>query len=487
MHNRAVTLRDVRDPLLCGVSSGRDSSPPSAPQNDTLSGFFSELSEGRQGPIAWSGQGPPPWDEEHLLETILSDDFLRQLTAAGEVDILVCVPTSNHRDTIEHVVHAIQIGLVKYFPRERTAILNADAGSRDDTQEVLKAATVHDYRAYLAASPLRTMRTLTASTHPSRGQAGAFQLLAAAADLLRAKACALVSPDVTSITPEWIEALVRPVYQEGFDLLTPVYQRHRFEGLLVRSILAPVVRAAYAYRIEEPAPDELGLSGALARHLMAEAVWHEDFMRTGASVWVTTTALAGDFRVCQAYLGPKTHAANRLNQDLPGTIQHSVGALFRSLEAHENFWPARLGSIDVPQFGFAPAMDLGAARVNRKKMFEMFRDGTSKITAILGQILSASTLSEILEVAGADEALCRFTDELWVKTVYEFAAAYHHRVMNRDHLLQALTPIYRGRISSYVREVRGATSEQLQERREALLAQYERMKPYLIEGWSAKA
>ncbi|MGH9404187.1 MAG: hypothetical protein ACRD2P_19045 [Terriglobia bacterium] len=420
------------------------------------------------------------------MDTYLSDDFLRQLTAAGEVDVLVSVPTSNNRQTIEHVVNAIQVGLVKYFPRERTALMNPDASSRDGTQEILKSASVRDFRSYLTASPLRSLRTLTTSYHPSRGQAGALRLTMAAADLLRAKACVVVSPDVTSLAPEWVDGLARPVFREGFDLLTPIYQRHRFEGLLVRNLLSPVVRAAYGFRIEEPAPDEVAFSGKLASYFLAQNVWQEDFMRDGAPVWMTTTALANNFRACQSFLGPKVYSVKHSSQDLAGTLQHIVGALFQSLETHDSFWPKQSGSQDVPVFGFPSEIDLGPARVNRKKMFEMFQKGTNEIISILEQVLSASTLQEVLEVAKGEEAHCWFPDELWVKTVYEFAASYHRRVMNRDHLLQALTPVYRGRISSYLRENRGATLEQLRERREALQMEYERMKPFLVEGWSAK-
>jgi hypothetical protein len=421
------------------------------------------------------------------LETYLSDDFLRQLTATGEVDLLVSVPTANNRQTIEHILNAIQVGLVKYFPRERMAILNPDAQSRDGTQEIVKAASTPDFRSFLATAPLRTIRTLTASYHPSRGQAGALQLIMTAADLLRAKACAIISPDVTSITPEWIDALIRPVYREGFGLLTPVYQRHRYEGVLIKNLLSPFVRATYGYRIEEPAPDDLAFSGALACHYAAQDVWHEGFMRDGAAVWMTTTALAGGFRACQSFLGPKVFAAKRMNHDLAGTIQHIVGALFKSLEAHEDFWRGRSEPEEVPLFGFPSELDLGPSRVNRKKLFAMFQHGTGEIASILERILSAPTLHGVLDLAKGDEVQCRYSDELWVKTVYEFAAAYHHRVMNQDHLLQALTPLYRGRVSSFLRENRGADREHLRSQREALQIEYERKKPYLIECWQAKS
>ena len=62
-------------------------------------------------------------------ESLLTDDFLRQITAAGEVDILVGVPTLNNHDTIDRVISAIRVGFVKYFPRERAALVNVDGGS----------------------------------------------------------------------------------------------------------------------------------------------------------------------------------------------------------------------------------------------------------------------------------------------------------------------------------------------------------------------
>lgn len=420
------------------------------------------------------------------METYLSDDFLRQLTAAGEVDILVSVPTANNRQSIEHVVNATQIGLAKYFPRERAALMNPDAGSRDGTQEVVKAAAVRDFRSYLAASPLRSLRTLTTTYHPSRGQAGALRLTLAAADLLRAKTCVVISPDVTSLTPEWIDGLARPVLCDGFDLLTPIYQRHRFEGLLVRNLLSPVVGATYGCRLEEPAPGEAAFSGKLASFFLSQNVWQEDFVRHGAPLWMTASALANGFRAGQSFLGPKVYPPKRSGDDLASTIQHFVGALFQSLEMYEPFWIQQAGSQPAPIFGFPTDLDLGPARLNRKKLFEMFQSGTREIASILDRVLSASTLQEVLETAKQDEARCWFPDELWVKTVYEFAAAYHHRVMNRDHLLQAMTPVYRGRVSSYLRENRGSSLEQLRERRKALEAEFERLKPSLVESWTAK-
>ncbi|MGH9447619.1 MAG: hypothetical protein ACRD3O_18100, partial [Terriglobia bacterium] len=188
---------------------------------------------------------------------------------------------------------------------------------------------------------------------------------------------------------------------------------------------------------------------------------------------------------CQSFLGPRLQASKNPDQALPATIQSIVGALFSSLEAHEQFWLSQNGAKIAPVFGFQSELDLGPVRVNRKRMFEMFRTGIQQISSILEQIVSPETLEGIRKVAQAGGDRCHFSDELWVKTIYDFAASFHRSVMNRDHLLQALTPVYRGRISSYLLENHGASLEEIQARMESLEQEYERLKPYLVQTWSS--
>ena len=71
-------------------------------------------------------------------ESILTDEFLRQLIDVGEADVLVGVPTYNNAATVGQVVQTIRAGLLKYFPRERAVIVNADGGSRDQTCELVR-------------------------------------------------------------------------------------------------------------------------------------------------------------------------------------------------------------------------------------------------------------------------------------------------------------------------------------------------------------
>src|SRR5579871_4764610 len=60
-----------------------------------------------------------------------------------------------------------------------------------------------------------------------------------------ARVCGVIVSELRSITPEWVEHLVRPAFEMNFDLVAPRYARHKWEGLLNRSILAPLHRALY--------------------------------------------------------------------------------------------------------------------------------------------------------------------------------------------------------------------------------------------------
>ena len=154
-------------------------------------------------------------------ESILTDEFLRQLIYVGEADILIGVPTYNNAATVGQVVQTIRAGLLKYFPRERAVIVNADGGSRDQTPDLVRGASINDAQVSADFHALRTLHCISAE-YPGEPSTGtALRTILASAELLRASACAVVSPESTTIEPEWIERLLRPVYQGNVRFRNP--------------------------------------------------------------------------------------------------------------------------------------------------------------------------------------------------------------------------------------------------------------------------
>lgn len=418
-------------------------------------------------------------------ESILTDDFLRELINVGEVDILIGVPTYNHAGTVGQVVQAIRAGLLQYFPRQRAVIINADGGSKDATQELVRAASISDLQHGPNLHALRTLHSISAQYPGGPASGVALHTILAAAELLRATTCAVISPDSTNIEPEWLESLLRPVCRDSFDLVTPLYRRHKFDGLLVRNLVYPMNRALYSRRVREPYPAEFAFSGRLGSYFLGQEFWSQEVGRAGAEIYLTISAITGDFRLAQSFLGTKSRVEHA-PADLVPAMRQTVGVLFWSLEQNLPFWGALSDSQAIPAIGAEHEMSMEPIRVNRKRLHQMFVHGVAELEPVLKSILTAPTLTELQRAAAVAEEDFRYSNELWVRTVYEFAASYHKTVISRDHIIQALVPLYRGKTHTFLLENQDASADEVESNVEALCLAFERFKPYLLEQWDGR-
>ncbi len=420
-------------------------------------------------------------------DSFLTDDFLRQLINVGEVDILVGLPTHNNAKTIGPILQTIQSGILRGFPRERAVIINADGGSHDGTPELVTGVSIDDVRRVSNLNALRTLHSIstTYASNSSSLNGVAFRTILAAADLLRAKACVVMSPESANIEPEWLAKLLRPVYDDGVDLVTPTYRRHKFEGLLITNLLYPMIRALYGLRIREAYSQEFGFSGRFGGQFLGQNVWNDGVEGAGIELRFALTAISGKNRICQSFLGEKDRIERR-SVDLVPALRQTAGTLFSALEADFPVWSVVTGSQTVPTTGAEQEVLLEPLRVNRKRLREMFLSGISELESVFQSILSATTLADLQQIAQLGEEEFHYPAELWVRTVYEFAASYQKSVISRDHIIQALAPLFRGRVVTFVKENRNASADEVENNIERLCVEFEQRKPYLLEIWKSR-
>jgi glycosyltransferase involved in cell wall biosynthesis len=428
-----------------------------------------------------------PRDEVVLAdEGFLPDDFVRQLINVGEVDVLIGLPTHNNAKTVGAVVAEIQEGILQWFSRDRAAIINPDAGSRDGTPELVVSASIDDVRRSDARRfTLRTLHSISTRYGTSVARGTALRTILAAGELLRARATALISADSTSIKRDWLRALLKPIANDDFDLVLPTYVRHKFDGLLITNLLYPVTRAVYGLRIREPYAAEFAFSSRLGSQFLGASPWNDEAMKEGCEIRFTLAAIAGGFRIAQSFVGAKSHIEQRA-ADLVPALRQTVGALFGEMESHFSLWSGKTGSQAISSTGAEHEFTLDPQRINRKRLFEMFRSGVLDLESVFRSILSPATLEELQRITGQGEDDFEYSAELWVKTVYEFAAAHHKAVINRDHIIQALAPLFRGRALAFILENKNASAAGVENNIENLCLQFEGLKPYLLELWTSK-
>ncbi len=421
-----------------------------------------------------------------MPRSILSKDVRKEIQQIGEVDVLVGIPSYNSARTIPHVVRAVSAGLTKYFPKYRTLLVNSDGGSTDGTPQRVKDTSLGDLDVLLMEHALYPIHKIVTPYHGIPGKGSAFRTIFKIASALNAKACAVVDSDLRSITPEWIELLIEPVLFHEYDFVAPYYKRHKYDGTITNSIVYPLTRALYGKRIRQPIGGDFGFSGRLAHHYLTKKVYDTDIARFGIDIWMSTTAMADGFKVCQSFLGAKIHQAKDPGTDLSDMLAQVVGSVFLLMETYYHVWSEVSGSEPVKEFGFKFEVGLEPIRVNLERMVDSFKRGLSDLTPIWQKILSPDLIDQLKEVASRHVVEFNLPDSAWVRIIYDFALAYHRKVMSQTHILKSLTPLYLGWIASFVNQTMESDAEEVEGRLEALSQQFEKQKSNLLANWEVQ-
>lgn len=416
-------------------------------------------------------------------EEILPADGMGRVRELGYADIVVGIPSYNNAATIGHVVRAAQAGLAKYFPHCRSVVLNSDGGSRDGTPDVVRSVGFGDGELLLLAHPVSPIHRLSMPYHGVPGKGSAFRCIFRAAELLGARACAVVDSDLRSITPDWMQLLLAPVLDHDFDYVAPYYLRHKYDGTITNAIVYPLTRSLYGLRVRQPIGGDFGMSGRLAAHFLTKPVWETDVARYGIDIWMTTTAICDGFRLCQSFLGAKIHDAKDPGADLSDMLYQVLGTVFGLMETYEAAWAPVSGSEPIPLVGFPFGVGLEPVAVNVERMLGRFRSGVENLQAVWERVFTHDDLVELRRLADSDGAGWQMDDRLWARLVYDLACAHHHRVMDRHHLVRASLPLYMAWVASFVREMAECNASEVDARLERLCLAYEREKRYLVGRW----
>ncbi|MHB1590450.1 MAG: glycosyltransferase family protein, partial [Sulfuricella sp.] len=410
-------------------------------------------------------------------------DVHEQIGKIGSADIIVGIPSFNNARTIGHVVRAVQAGLAKYFPSLRAVIVNSDGGSSDGTTDVVQNSSVEDFNAILLHHRVEPISKIAFPYSGIPGKGSAFHSIFEVARRLDAKACVVVDSDLRSITPEWIELLVKPVLEGGFDYVAPLYHRHKFDGTITNSIVYPLTRTLYGKRVRQPIGGDFGFSGKLAQFYLTKDVWQSDVARFGIDIWMTTTAIANGFKIAQSFLGAKIHDAKDPGADLNSMLYQVVSATFDLMESHTNTWAPIRGSEPVTTFGFEYTVGLEHVNVNTARMLNLFREGIKNLREIWLEILGTGDFREVERLGSLSDGEFSFPIGLWTRVIYDYAIAFHQKKLPAEHLIKSLTPLYLGKTASFILAAEHMEGPEAEAEIEKLCMEFENNKDYLVTSW----
>jgi hypothetical protein len=316
---------------------------------------------------------------------------------------------------------------------------------------------------------------------PQQTISNSYRRVFAVGGRLGVRACGVIASGPQGVTRGWIHRLVQPVLELGFDLAAPCYARQRMEGLLNKSVLSPLHRALYGQALQNPMGPDFGLSGRLLQHVLGQDSGRRRAERSALAL-IASAAACGDFQVCESQLGVRTQRPTDW-ENLSSLLAEILGITFLEMEERAAHWQSVRGSKTLPGFGVPETLPPDTGTVDVHGMIESFQLGTQSLQDIWGMVLPPTTLLELRRLARLPEGQFRFPDSVWVRIVYDFALGHRLRIISRDHLLRAMTPLYLGWIASYALETQSAGLAEIDSRMERLSKAYEDHKSYLVSRW----
>jgi glucosylglycerate synthase len=320
---------------------------------------------------------------------------------------------------------------------------------------------------------------------PQQGIANAYRKVFAVGGKLGARACGLAASTPQKSSPQWIYRLIQPVLNLGFDLVAPCYTRQKMEGLLNRSVLAPLHRALYGEQLQNPMGPDFGISGKFLQQLLRQGSTRRYGTEGNTLASIAVSAAFGGCQVCESQLGIRSQRPTDWG-NLSSLLAEILGAVFVEMEGRAAYWQSIRGSRVLPRFGSPDAALLettSTPSLDVQGMHESFQLGTQNLQDVWGLILPPTTLLELRRMSRLSKDQFRFADQVWARVVYDFALGHRLRIISRDHLLRSFTPLYLGWIASYALEIQSAGVVDADSRFEQLSKAFEENKSYLVSRW----
>jgi glycosyltransferase involved in cell wall biosynthesis len=367
-------------------------------------------------------------------------------------------------------------GLAKHYKGHKNVIFIADGGSTDDTREVAREFEIKPWQE----------KIISIYRGPA-GKGSAFRSLFEAAKRLDVKACMVVDSDLRSITSDWVKYLLEPILEGGYQYVSPVYSRYKYDGTITNNIVYNLTRALYGLRIRQPIGGDFAFDGNLAAYYIEQDVWETDVARYGIDVWMTTNAITNNFKICQSNLGVKIHDAKDPAESLGPMFRQVVHTLFVLMEQHEAEWKTIKGSRTVPLFGLQEFMEPEPIQVNLERLVTEYKTGFRQFKGLYHDIYSLECFEELKRCAAKSKTKFVMPVTTWVQVLYETAAIFHSWKHNRTQLVNLVTPLYLGRVASFINRTQKMSSSQAEEVVEEQAQVFEDYKDYLIQVWDERA
>lgn len=357
----------------------------------------------------------------------------------GKYDIIVGIPTYNEGDSVGFVVKQVDAGLRKYYPKKKGLIVCCDGNSQDNTKKAFSEPETKSDKKFMVCK--------------LRGKGNGFKMLFKQVVKHRPEATVVVDADLKSINPEWMRLMAGPILK-GYDYLTPVYVRERYDATITNHVAYPVVYGILGRNIRQPIAGDFSFSSKLAKKWL-KYKWTKETGMYGIDIFMTTHAILNESKLCQANLGYKIHkpSAPKLNDMFLQVARSLFDAVFDNMDR----WINDSHVVEEKIFGMKTLPEPRKLKPSSEKIIHMaFLDYNRDA---LKKYLTEETFKTVNSMFFHRNI--RIDEELWSKIMYEMMYSYHTS-RYKNGIIKCLRPLYFARVYTFFKEIPEYTTEQVE-------------------------
>ena len=391
-----------------------------------------------------------------------------------QADIVVAVPTFNEVTNITHVTSKIDEGLNEFYPSINSVIVNCDNHSMDGTKEAFFSVETKNPKVYLSTQP------------GERGKGNNLKNLFSWCLEIQPKVVVVIEADIRNVTSQWIYCFVEPVLR-GNAYVVPLYVNHKYENTLEALVLYPLFRSLYGRRIKRPTAGDFAIGTKLLEQISGVEFWNEKVAADGIDLWIATVAASSRMPICQSFMGaPKIHRLKDPFAQINQAFFNIVSVFFDLMPVFQEFWTRVKWSRPTVLFN-AEALDVETAvpvEVNTGRLYDLFIKGIERHRGLLESTLNPPEMHKLDEIKDMGFDSFSFPAHTWTIILYDIALAYKKAPPEmKEEILDALLPLYYGKVVSYVRKTERMSNQQAEEVIEKECMVFEENKRYLVSKW----
>jgi len=383
-----------------------------------------------------------------------------------QADIVVGLASYNEADSIDYPTQQASLGLKKYYSDYSSCILNCDNHSPDGTEGVFLGTETDVPKIYVTTPP------------DTPGKGYNFENMFRKMLELDAEVLVCLDADLLSVTPEWVRNFTDPILA-GYDMVNPIYSRHKYDGTITNSICYPLVYGLFCRNVRQPIGGDFAISREFAEHLIRQP-WHRTTEEYGIDIFMTMNSIIGDFNICETGLGAKIHkpSAPKLG---PMFIQ-VVSTAFLTVLRNYDKWKDLKNINQPPLYGMRhmdPPQDLD---VDRSAIEKQARESFAGSQALLEANLTPDLFKELKTMY--DGGTIDISPEQWVTSVYDMIVAFRD-AKDKIALVESLKGLYFGRALSFMNKTWDMSTDQAEEEIIAGAELFHAKRGYLIDKLEA--